>query len=207
MPLSTRIHKIGTRVYGNPIPYMTNWGKGLQWRGHCTCNAEISWNRSPISPQTKKQMNKYFKQEDGSMVDILEHSVSQLQAFPDMKIHIATDSQNYGANTVYATVIVFRYGLKGAHYIYNKQRLPRIRNHFNRLYKEGELTIECAEYLTNNTALKVHALEFDYNNSKKTASTNLVPIMKGWAESLGYKASTKPDLLIATKAADHLARL
>lgn len=151
-------------------------------------------------------MNKYFKTEEGQIVDILEHAVSQLQTFPDLKIHIATDSQNYGANTVYATVIVFRYGLKGAHYIYLKQRLPRIRNHFNRLYKEGELTIECAEYLTSNVSVKVHALEFDYNDKKKTASTNLIPIMKGWAESLGYKALVKPDLLIAAKASDHLCR-
>lgn len=153
-------------------------------------------------------MNKYFKQENGSLVDILEHVVSQLQTNPDLSIRIATDSQNYGANTVYATAVVFRYGTKGAHYIYLKQRLPRIRNHFNRLYKEGELTIECADYITSNLpTVKIEALEFDYNNAKKTASTSLVSIMKGWAESLGYRALTKPDIMIASKASDHLCRL
>ena len=151
-------------------------------------------------------MNKYFKTEEGLLVNVLEHTVDLLKSNPDMKIYIATDSQNYGANTVYATAIVFRFGLNGAHYVYNKQRIPRIRNHFNRLYKEGELTIECAEYITSNLSIKIHALEFDYNDAKKTASTSLVPIMKGWSESLGYQALTKPDIMIASKAADHLAR-
>ena len=151
-------------------------------------------------------MNKYFKTEEGNLVDVLKHTVELFKDNPDMQIHIATDSQNYGANTVYATAVVFRFGLKGAHYIYNKQKIPRIRNHFNRLYKEGELTIECAEYITSNLSIKIHAVEFDYNDAKKTASTSLVPIMKGWAESLGYKALTKPDIMIASKASDHLCR-
>lgn len=150
---------------------------------------------------------KYFKTEAGKLVDILEHCIEELKAFPSLKIHISTDSQNYGANTVYATVVVFRYGLRGAHYIYNKIRIPRIRDTFTRLYKEGELTIECAEYISNNIAVKVDVVEFDYNNKKITKSSNLVPVLKGWAESLGYKALVKPDELIAAKAADHLCRL
>lgn len=153
------------------------------------------------------KISRYFKKENNELVDILQHCIEQLKEFPELNIHVATDSQNYGANTVYATAVVFRYGTKGAHYLYQKIRMPRIRNHFNRLYKEGELTIECADYITSNLSIKIHALEFDYNNAKKTASTSLVSIMKGWAESLGYKALTKPDVLIACKAADHLARL
>lgn len=149
---------------------------------------------------------KYFKTEDNKIVDILEHCVEQLNEFPNLKILVSTDSQNFGANTVYATAVVFRHGIRGAHYIYLKQRIPRIRDTFTRLYKEGELTIECAEYIQNNLPIKVHAVEFDYNNKKKTASTSLVPVLKGWAESLGYKALTKPDELIASKAADHLCR-
>lgn len=149
---------------------------------------------------------KYFRTEENDLVDILEHSIEQVKLFPDLKIHIATDSQNYGAKTVYATVVVFRYGLRGAHYIYNKVKLPRIKDTFTRLYKEGEFTIECAEYIQNNTALRVAAVEFDYNNKKKTASSSLVPVLIGWASSLGYNALAKPDELIAAKAADHLCR-
>ncbi len=150
---------------------------------------------------------KYFRTEENELVDILEHSIEQVKLYPDLKIHISTDSQNYGAKTVYATVVVFRYGLRGAHYIYNKVRIPRIKDTFTRLYKEGEFTIECAEYIQNNTALRVFAVEFDYNNKKKTASSSLVPVLVGWANSLGYKALAKPDDLIAAKAADHLCRL
>lgn len=150
---------------------------------------------------------RYFKTEEGNFVDVLEHCVEQVKEHSDLKIHVSTDSQNYGAKTVYATAVVFRYGTKGAHYIYNKIRIPRISDTFTRLYKEGELSIECAEYITQNVAVKVHAVEFDYNNKKLTKSTNLVPVLCGWAESLGYKAIAKPDDLIAAKAADHLCRL
>ena len=151
-------------------------------------------------------MIKYFKLEDSTLVNLLEHVIEQVRDNSDTKISIATDSQNYGSKTVYATVVVFRYGLRGAHYIYNKIRVPRIKDTFSRLYKEGELTMECAEYIQNNTAIRVHAVEFDYNNKKKTVSSSLVPVLVGWANSLGYNALAKPDELIAAKAADHLCR-
>ena len=150
---------------------------------------------------------KYFKNEQGEFIDVLEHCVQQLKEHPNLKIHISTDSQNFGSKSVYATVVVFRHGTKGAHYIYNKIKIPRINDVFTRLYKEGELSLECAQYIQENLSVKVFAVEFDYNNKKITKSTNLVNVMKGWAESMGYRALVKPDELIAAKAADHLCRL
>ncbi len=152
-------------------------------------------------------MEKYFRKENGELVNIIEHCVDQLSFYPSLKIYIATDSQNYGAKTVYATAIVFRYGLKGAHYVYLKQRLPRIRDHFTRLWKEAEYTLDAANMLTEELPIAIEALEFDYNGEKKTKSTSLISATKGWAESLGYKVKVKPDEMIAAKAADHLARL
>lgn len=149
---------------------------------------------------------KYYRTENGVLVNVIEHTIEELIVNPDLKVYVSTDSQNYGASTVYATVIVYRYGLRGAHYIYNKIKVPRIKDTFTRLYREGELTIECAEYIQKNSSVKIHAVEFDYNSRKITQSTNLVPVLKGWAESLGYKALVKPDEMIASKAADHLAR-
>lgn len=152
-------------------------------------------------------MDRYFRTEEGELVNAIEHTVSQIATFPDnLRIYIATDSQNYGGKTVYVTVVVYRYGLKGAHYIYQKQRIPRIRDHFTRLWKEAELTVEAASMLTDEIPVSIEALEFDYNNKKITKSTSLVSATKGWAESLGYKVKVKPDEMIAAKAADHLCR-
>lgn len=153
-------------------------------------------------------MDYYFRTEEGELVNVIDHTISQLATFPDnLRIYIATDSQNYGGKTVYVTVVVYRYGVRGAHYIYKKDRIPRIRDHFSRLWKEAELTVEVADIITGEIpVISIEALEFDYNNKKVTKSSSLVAATKGWAESLGYKVKVKPDEMIAAKAADHLCR-
>lgn len=150
---------------------------------------------------------KYFQTEEGKLINLHEHILEQIKENPETKIYISTDSQNYGAKTVYAIAVVFRYGLRGAHYVYRRERLPRIRDNFSRLWKEAEYTIETGEYITKNLPVKIEALEFDYNNKKITKSTNLVQSVIGWATSLGYRALAKPDEMIAAKAADHVCRL
>jgi predicted RNase H-related nuclease YkuK (DUF458 family) len=151
-------------------------------------------------------MERYFKTEEGKLVNLIEHTIEQIEKRPDLKIYIATDSQNYGYKSVYVTAIVYRYGIRGAHYIYHKQRIPRIQDIFSRLWKEAEFTIETATFLKENMPIQIEALEFDFNNKQITKSTPLVKSIKGWAESLGIKANMKPDEMIAAKAADHLCR-
>lgn len=152
-------------------------------------------------------MERYFKTESKELVNVIEHTVEQIQQYPDLKIYIATDSQNYGHTSVYVTVIVYRYGLRGAHYIYRKERIrPSIRDIFQRLWKEAELTIDIAQFLLDNMPIQIEALEFDFNGRIVTKSSPLVKSIKGWAESLGVKAHMKPDDMIASKAADHLCR-
>ena len=152
-------------------------------------------------------MDKYFKMEDGKLVNLIDHVVEQITEHPNVKIYIATDSQNYGGKTVYAVAVVFRYGLRGAHFVYKKERIPRIRDNFQRLWREAEYTIETAQLITNELSVKIEAVEFDYNNKKITKSTNLIPSILGWAKSLGYNPLVKPDEMIAAKAADHVCRL
>lgn len=150
---------------------------------------------------------KYFQNEEGRIINLNQHILEQVRENPDTKIYIATDSQNYGSKTVYAIAVVFRYGLRGAHYVYRKERLNRVRDTFSRLWKEAEYTIETASSITNEIPIKIEALEFDYNQKKVTKSTNLIPAVTGWAKSLGYNVLVKPDEMIAAKAADHVCRL
>jgi predicted RNase H-related nuclease YkuK (DUF458 family) len=90
--------------------------------------------------------------------------------------------------------------------IYHREKVPRIKDRFTKLFREAELTIETAEWLTTKIpSLKVE-LDFDYNDDKKYFSQKLVSGVKGWAESLGYKANIKPHNQIATKAADYQCR-
>ena len=149
----------------------------------------------------------YFKKpETNETVDLLEYCVEKIREEPNTKIFIGTDSQNRKHFTVYTTVVVFRYNLRGAHFIYQTTRVPRIRDRFSRLWKECELSVEVAEWLRENSAIRVDKIELDYNNSKQTESTALVKPTVGWIQALGYTAVTKPDQLIAIKAADMMAR-
>jgi predicted RNase H-related nuclease YkuK (DUF458 family) len=72
-------------------------------------------------------MEKYFKTEQGLTVNIVEHTLQELEKWPNLVIRIGTDSQNYSSITRYVTTIVYRYGNRGAHYIFYKQDLPRVK--------------------------------------------------------------------------------
>lgn len=155
-------------------------------------------------------MKKYFKQENGDIIDLIEHCSEILGKYHDAEILIGTDSQNgkkkRGGNTHYVTVVVFRYGYRGAHFIYQKSEVPKIRDIFKRLFKECELSVEVANYLNENTSYKIKAIELDFNDFKKTESTPLIAGTKGWCESLGYKVMLKSGDMYACKAADHVLR-
>jgi uncharacterized protein len=151
-------------------------------------------------------MDRWFQTEGGKKVDIIDACIEQVKENNNLKIYIATDSQNRKEKTHYAIAVVFRYGLRGAHYVYKKISVPRIRDHFIRLFNEASYTIELAQLITEQTPLAIAALEFDFNNEKKTESTKVVSAATGWAASLGYSFKVKPDEMIAAKAADYCCR-
>lgn len=151
-------------------------------------------------------MNKQFKTLERKPVDLISYCLSYVKEHPDVKIYVGTDSQNIGRNTRYATVVAFRHPHKGAHIIFREERIPRMDDMFMRLWKECEFTLDVAQWIENNTPLHVEVLELDYNHDKAWNSSKLVAATHGWCKSLGFKVHSKPDELIAVRAADHLCR-
>lgn len=151
-------------------------------------------------------MKKYFKTENGEKVNIVEHTLEQIETFQNISIRIGTDSQDYSDSTYYVTTIVYRYGTRGAHYIYYKEKLPRIRDMYSRLFDEARRTIETAQLIDNEIPVAFEGLEFDYNNIPKFQSNRLVSSVRGWVLGLNYKPIFKGSLMIATRAADHIIR-
>lgn len=147
-----------------------------------------------------------YRTVDGQKVDPVKYAIQYIAKKPDAKIYIGSDSQTYGGKTHYATVIAFRWGFRGVHYIYRKESFPKIRDLFTRLWKEAELSIEIAQYLEEHSALKVEAIDMDYNESKLHDSNKLIAATSGWAKGLGFNVRCKPDEQIATKAADYRCR-
>ncbi len=152
-------------------------------------------------------MEKYFRTQTGERVNIIEHTIEQINKWPNLKMFVGTDAQDYGKITRFATCIVYRYGHMGAHFIYLVEEVPAIRDIYTRLYQEGVRTIDTALIIREHLpVVKFEALEFDYANVKKTKSTPVVNALKGWVQGLDIRASFKSGEQLATKAADHVCR-
>jgi predicted RNase H-related nuclease YkuK (DUF458 family) len=136
-------------------------------------------------------MDKYFRTQQGERVNIVEHTLEQLQKWPNMKIYVGTDSQDERGkgrrkrNTVYVTVVAYRYGHRGAHFVYYREQLPIIRDMYTRLFGEAERTLEAAQLIDSEIPISFEALEFDYNQIPKWASNKLVSAVNGWMK--GFK--------------------
>ncbi len=151
-------------------------------------------------------MDKYFRTQDGERVNVVQHTLDQLKKWPNLKVYVGTDSQDYSSITRYVTTVVYRYGNTGAHFVYFKEEIPRVRDMFTRLFRESEQTITAAQLIDSEIPIAFEALEFDYNNLPRWASNKLVSSVKGWVTGLNYKATFKSGEVLATKAADHICR-
>jgi|TARA_B100000530_G_scaffold161970_1_gene102005 predicted RNase H-related nuclease YkuK (DUF458 family) len=143
-----------------------------------------------------------FKDIKGNRIDPLSHTTSLLKIHPELKIYIGSDSQNLGKKTIYCTVIAYRFGNKGVHYIFNKKSHLLITDIWNRLWHEAELSLDTAVWLNQKLKVKIE-IDMDYNNDETHKSFKLISAAKGWANSLGYKVNIKPQIQVATRAADY----
>lgn len=158
-------------------------------------------------------MSDVYKKLDETLVNPVTHSREILFKHPEALIYVGTDSQTHRRKTVYAVVIAYRYGTRGVHYIYQKRVVPKIKDLWDRLLKETELSIECANMLRDGK-IPIEAIDLDFNSDDKWESHRLVSASVGWVQGSGFKARVKIDesivkddeILIATKAADHQVR-
>ena len=148
---------------------------------------------------------KIFRTVNGKTVNVVSHTIEQLRESPTVAIHIGTDSQNTAEWTKFSTVIAYRFGNRGVHYISHNTKVPKITDMWTRLWKEAVMSIETAEWLTAQLNVKIE-IDMDYNGDEKEKSHKLISAAKGWANSLGYKVNVKPNNQIATRAADYQCR-
>lgn len=158
-------------------------------------------------------------------INLIEHCTQKrVQYADDLKVHIGTDSIAIGGNVVYFTVVAFRSGKNGVHFVFTKEKVQSYRTGdgkpdlFTRLYRECSLTLDVANYLVESSVFTHDdvIIELDYNNLIETISNKVVNATKGWVIGSGYKClvkykenATKPDQWedqIAVKAANHLCQ-
>ena len=61
-----------------------------------------------------------FLKIDGQKIDPLDYTLNIIKKYPDVKIHVGTDSHSINDNTRYITAIAYRFNQSGVHYIYSK---------------------------------------------------------------------------------------
>ena len=143
-----------------------------------------------------------FKDINGNTIDHIDHTREILKKNPFVEVHVGTDSQSLAKKTQYITVIAYRYGNRGVHYILKKSGVPKIKDLWTRLWKETELSIDIAENIKKSLNITPE-IDLDYNENENFKSNKLVNASKGLANSLGYKVNIKPHVQIATRAADY----
>ena len=62
-----------------------------------------------------------FKDIHGNRIDPVNHTLEVIKNYPYAEIHIGTDSQNINKESRYTTVIAYRLGSRGVHYILSKK--------------------------------------------------------------------------------------
>jgi predicted RNase H-related nuclease YkuK (DUF458 family) len=139
-------------------------------------------------------------------INLISYILKYITEYPETKIYVGSDSQNRGPETVYCTTIVLRYRQKGGHVLYHKSKVPIVRDFWSRLWRETEMSLETALFITENSPLKVESIDLDFNDDEFKASNKLIAASRGWITSAGFKCTTKPAQQVATRAADHMIR-
>jgi predicted RNase H-related nuclease YkuK (DUF458 family) len=158
-------------------------------------------------------MTRIFKHETtGEQVDPILHALEVIEKYgpkkkwdEELKIYVGTDSQNKRGTTIYACVIAFRYGHNGAHYIYTREEVDRIKDRHTRLWKEVELSLEIAMALRDG-GVPVFRVELDFNELELARSKDLVAAGRGYVMGMNFDCEVKPECLCSCRAADHIVK-
>lgn len=149
----------------------------------------------------------YKKMDNTVIKDVAEYLKTSLAAMPYSKIYVGTDSQNKDDYTIYATAIVIHWhGDKGGHVIYTKDKVPRIRDRFEKLWGEVQRSVDIANYLKYDCNIPIEYIDLDLNANVKWDSNKVLKPAIGYLDSLGYKARFKPGPAYACRVADVLCR-
>lgn len=149
-----------------------------------------------------------YKKLDNTIIkDVAEYIKASISAVPYSKIYIGSDSQNKDDFTVYVTAIVIHWhGDSGGHVIYAKEKVPRIRNRFDKLWGEVQRSVDTANFLKHDCNIPVEFIDLDLNADAKWDSNKVLAPAVGYIESLGYQARFKPGPAYAVRIADTLCR-
>ena len=149
-------------------------------------------------------MQGFQQMADGAVVDLLSHVRHVLGTRTDVEVLVGSDSHNHARHTVYTTAVVLRYRSNGAHVVYKRERAPKVTDLWTRLWGEVERSLSIADHLRKEGRIPVLHIDMDLNSDERFGSHKLHSAAVGYIRSHGYEPHTKPELLIASWAANVL---
>lgn len=143
-----------------------------------------------------------------SLKDAIEN---ELRLYPGSEVHIGSDSQQFGKETEYVTVVVIHRPTKGGRVFFNRERISRVRDLRERLWKEVWRSTELAMELTVQPDIGVNpvsvtAIHIDANVDPKHKSSKYAEELAGMVMGSGFSAILKPEAWAASHAADHAVK-
>lgn len=153
-----------------------------------------------------------WKTLSGMTVDLRSELVDELKMSPDAEVIIACDSQQVGQCTEYVTVVVVHRPSKGGRVFFCRERIARIRELRERLWKEVWRSTELAMELTSTPDLgeaypiNVSAIHIDANIDPRHKSSKYVQELVSLVMGQGFRAVVKPEAFAASHAADHAVK-
>lgn len=148
----------------------------------------------------------------GDEVDLRSALVAELRLVPESDVIIACDSQQVGLSTEYVTVVVLHRPTKGGRVFFHRERIPRVRELRERLWKEAWRSVVLAMELTETPDLgdaypiRVSEIHIDANVDPKHKSSKYVEELVGLVMGQGFRAVVKPEAFAASHAADHAVK-
>lgn len=149
-------------------------------------------------------MDAFIKMDTTQKIDLKSYIKSFISKHPDVEIYIGCDSQNYSKQTVYVSAVLFRFRKNGGHVIYRKEKVRKITALWPRLWGELERSVAVATFVREECNVPIKQIDLDFNKNPKFSSNTIYKAAVGYAESMGFVAKAKPDLLFATCAANFL---
>ncbi len=149
-------------------------------------------------------MQGFQQMADGAVVDLLSHVQQVLDQRTDVEVLVGSDSHNHARHTVYTTAVVLRYRSNGAHVVYKRERAPKVTDMWTRLWGEVERSLSIADHLRMEGRIPVLHIDMDLNSDERFGSHKLHTAAVGYIRAHGYVPHTKPDMLIASWAANVL---
>lgn len=163
-------------------------------------------------------LEKKWKTLSGEKVNDLVAELREKLASGGKEIHIGSDSQQSGKTTLYCTTLVVLTPSKGGMVYYTQERVPRVRELRERLYKEVWMSTELAMELTSTpdiggigsvigeNDITIHIDANTQAGNGRFKSNRWAQELAGLAAGQGFKTLLKPDSWAATHTADHVVK-